>query len=118
AGWTTWSVPPQVSSPPSVVSVFPWVKGGGAGRADVVWYGSNLQVDPSAQAGEAWDVFMAQAVYPVDSSGGVTGAAPAVTQVKVTPHPMHYNDICLTGTGCITQQGNRNQADCIVVTIY
>ena len=115
-GWKTWTTA-QVSSPPSQVSVFPWVKAGGAGRADVVWYGSNLSVDPSSQSGQSWDVFMSQAVFPTTSSGGVTGGSPSVTQVKVTPHPMHFNDICLAGSTCITQQGNRNLADFFVVTM-
>src|SRR5438552_1193090 len=35
----------------------------------------------------------------------------------VSPHPMHYNDVCLAGTGCIAQQGNRNLADFFAVTI-
>ena len=29
---------------------------------------------------------------------------------------MHYNDVCLQGTGCITSQGNRNLADFFTVT--
>ncbi len=117
SGWTSWTAPTQVSFPPSMVSVFPWVKAGGAGRADVVWYGSDQSVDPSSQSGQSWDVYMSQVVYPVDGSGAVTGAQPSVAQVKVTPHPMHYNDICLAGTGCIEQQGNRNLADFFDVTI-
>jgi hypothetical protein len=116
SGWTNWSTV-QVSSSPSLVSVFPWIKAGGPGRADAVWYGSNLSVDPSSQMGQSWDVFMSQVVFPTDGTGAVTGAAPSTTQVKATPHPMHYNDICLAGTGCITQQGNRNLADFFAVTI-
>jgi len=100
-----------------MASVFPWMKAGGPGRADAVWYGSNLSVDPSSQKGQSWDVFMSQVVYPVSSTGAVTGAGPSVGQVKVTPHPMHYNDICLAGSGCIAQQGNRNLADFFAVTI-
>jgi len=117
SGWTKWTKPTQVSSPPSMVSVFPWVKAGGPGRADVVWYGSNMSVDPSSQSGQSWDVFMSQVVYPTDSTGAVTGAQPDIMQVKVTPHPMHYNDICLAGSVCIAQQGNRNLADFFAVTI-
>src|SRR2546421_12528263 len=30
---------------------------------------------------------------------------------------MHYDDICLQGTGCILSQGNRNLADFFVITI-
>jgi hypothetical protein len=116
SGWTNWKTV-QVSSAPSLVSIFPWVKAGGPGRADIVWYGSNKSANPSTRAGQAWDVFMSQVVYPVDSSGATTGAQPSVTQVKVTPHPMHYNEICLAGTGCIASQGNRNLADFFAVTI-
>ena len=114
SGWTTWTPKVQVSDG---VSVFPWIKAGGPGRADAVWYGSDKQVDPSSQMGQAWNVFMSQVVFPVSSTGAITGAAPSKALVKVTPHPMHFNDICLAGSDCITQQGNRNLADFFVITI-
>ena len=122
SGWTNWTTPVQVSDASTAtgdaVNVFPWIKAGGPGRADAVWYGQDKNVDPSSQSNQAWNVFMSQVVFPTDYlSGGVTGDAPSKTLVKVTPHPMHYNDICLMGTGCITSQGNRNLADFFVVTI-
>lgn len=121
SGWRKWTRPVQVSDGSTdtgdAVNVFPWVQAGGPGRADAVWYGSNMDVDPSSQSGQAWNVFMAQAVFPVDGHGGVTGTAPSVSLVKVSPHPMHYNDICLAGTGCIESQGNRNLADFFQVKI-
>jgi hypothetical protein len=116
-GWRVWTRPQRVSFPPSRVSIFPWVKAGGPGRADVVWYGSDKTADPSEKAGQRWDVFMSQVVFPVSRTGGVTGASPTVRQVKVTPHPMHYDDVCLAGTGCIAVQGNRNLADFFQVNI-
>jgi hypothetical protein len=121
SGWRSWTAPVQVSDGSPVTgdatNVFPWIKAGGPGRADAVWYGSNLQVDPSSHNNQAWNVFMSQVVFPTDSTGAVTGAAPSVQLVKVTPHPMHYDDVCLQGTGCIQSQGNRNLADFFVVTI-
>ena len=121
SGWTNWTTPAQVSDGSTAtgdaVNVFPWIKAGGPGRADAVWYGSDKSVDPSSQNGQSWNVFMSQVVYPVDKNGAVTGKTPAKTLVKVTPHPMHYNDICLQGSACITSQGNRNLADFFVVTI-
>src|SRR5438876_543580 len=121
SGWRRWTKPVRVSDASTgtgdAVNVFPWIKAGGAGRADAVWYGSNKNVDPSSQNGQAWNVFMAQVVYPTDSTGAITGKAPSVALVKVTPHPMHYNDVCLQGTGCIASQGNRNLADFFVVNI-
>jgi hypothetical protein len=121
SGWKKWTKPVQVSNASTTtgdaVNVFPWIKAGGPGRADAVWYGSNKAVDPSTQAHQAWNVFMSQVVFPVNTSGAITGAPPTKTLVKVSPHPMHYNDICLAGSACITQQGNRNLADFFSVTI-
>jgi hypothetical protein len=121
SGWRNWTKPVRVSNGSEAtgdaVNVFPWIKAGGAGRADAVWYGSNKRVDPSAQKHQRWNVFMSQLVFPVGAGGAITGAAPSRTLVKVTPHPMHYNDICLQGSGCVSSQGNRNLADFFTVTI-
>lgn len=117
SGWRTWTAPVQVSHAPAMVNVMPWVKAGGAGRADAVWYGGNQTADPSTATTLSWDVFMSQVVYPVNKAGAITGAAPSVTMVKATPHPMHYGTICLIGTNCITIQGNRNLADFFEVNI-
>jgi hypothetical protein len=121
SGWRTWTKPVQVSDASTgtgdAVNVFPWIKAGGPGRADAVWYGSNMNVDPSSQSGQAWNVFMNQLVFPVDKNGAITGQQPTTALVKVSPHPMHYNDICLQGTGCIGSQGNRNLADFFTITI-
>jgi hypothetical protein len=118
--WRTWTKPVRVSDGSTAtgdaVNVFPWIKAGGPGRADAVWYGSNKQVDPSTQSGQAWNVFMSQLAFPVDSTGAIAGP-PSTTLVNVSPHPVHYNDICLQGSGCITSQGNRNLADFFTVTV-
>src|SRR5438477_664035 len=115
--WTQWATPVQVSLAPSNVNVFPWVVAGAAGRSDSVWYGTDAFLEPSTNGGQAWNVYMSQVVWPVDAAGGVTLAAPTMTMVKVSPHPMHYNSICLAGTGCITQKGDRNLADFFTVTV-
>ncbi len=121
SGWKTWTKPVQVSNGSvgtgDAVNVFPWIKAGGPGRADAAWYGSNKAVDPSSQSQQSWNVFMNQLVFPVNASGAITGQPPKMALVKVSPHPMHYNDICLEGTGCITSQGNRNLADFFSMTI-
>ena len=115
SGWTRWSAPVQVSDASTATgdadNVFPWIQAGAPGRADAVWYGSNKVVDASSQSGQAWNVFMSQLVFPTDASGAVTGAPPSTQLVRVSPHPVHYNDICLLGSNCVTVQGNRNLAD-------
>src|SRR5438105_8173769 len=121
SGWTAWTAPVQVSDGSTVTgdatNVFPWIKAGGPGRADAVWYGSDKQVDPSSHNNQIWNVFMNQIVFPTNASGAVTGASPATTLVKATPHPMHYDDICLSGSACILSTGNRNLADFFEVNI-
>ncbi len=117
SGWTKWTAPVQVSQSPSNVNVFPWIKAGGPGRADAVWYGTSTVADPSSHSNQAWFPFLAQTVFPVDGNGHITGAAPGTTMARVAPHPNHYDDICLSGTNCIQSQGNRNLADFFEVNI-
>ena len=120
--WNNWTTPVQVSDGSTAtgdaVNVFPWIKAGGPGRADAVWYGSNKLANPSSTtANHVWNAWMNQVVWPTDTNGEITGAAPSTQLVKVSPHPMDFQDICLSGTGCITTQGNRNLADFFEVTI-
>jgi hypothetical protein len=122
--WNNWAAPVQVSDGSTAtgdaVNVFPWIKAGGPGRADAVWYGDRSTLDPSSTAsGHVWNAWMNQVVWPVDSNGEVTGAAPTTQLVKVSPHPMDYQDVCLSGTGCVTNSppGNRNLADFFEVNI-
>jgi hypothetical protein len=109
--WKHWSAPRTISRPPANVNVFPWVTAGAApGIIDVAWYGTDKTLKqlgtagPSAKLNQTWNLWFAQLDH-ADSS------APHVVQVKAAPHPMHYNDICLLGTLCISGAGNRNQAD-------
>jgi hypothetical protein len=114
--WTQWSPVRTIDKPPSNTNLFPWAKAGGDGILDVAWYGTDKTLaelgsdGPSAQLNQVWDVFFSQ----VDHANTAT---PNVVQVKATPHPMHYNDICMLGTLCISAQGNRNQADFFKLTI-
>ncbi len=109
--WKTWSKPRVISQAPANVNVFPWVAAGKApGIIDVAWYGTSktlkqLGADgPSAKLDQSWDLYSSQ----LDHAASGT---PHVVQVKAAPHPMHYNDICLLGTLCVSGAGNRNQAD-------
>jgi hypothetical protein len=113
SGWKTWSAPVKLSSPPGAVTtnVMPWAVAGSAGRLAVVWYGTDdITHDPSTDTHQKWNVDLAM----------VTNAAsgtPSVQHIQVTQHPTHYGTICLLGTGCITAQGNRNNADFFYDTV-
>ena len=104
--WEDWSEPIQVSSPPANTNLMPWITAGTKGRIAIAYYGtSNNQTNPSTEsAHQAWDVYVA-------SVSKANSNSPKIQQVKVTPHPMHFDSVCLEGTGCIAVQGNRNLAD-------
>jgi hypothetical protein len=114
--WTQWSPVRTIDKPPSNTNLFPWAKAGGNGILDVAWYGTDQTLaqlgsnGPSERKAQVWHVYFSQ----VDHANT---AAPHVVQVRATPHPMHYNDICMLGTLCISAQGNRNQADFFKLTI-
>src|SRR5207248_3399756 len=94
-GWASWTPKVQVSdgspSTGDAVNVFPWIKAGGPGRADAVWYGSDKAVDPSSQKNQAWNVIMNQLEFPTDTSGPLTGPPPTSALIKANPHPPHYH---------------------------
>ena len=109
--WKHWSAPRKISQAPANVNVFPWVAADKAtGVIDVAWYGTSSTLaqlgssGPSAKINQTWDLYFSQLT-------GANTAAPVSRQIVAAPHPMHYNDICLLGTACLTGQGNRNQAD-------
>lgn len=115
--WKAWSAPVKVNRPPATVNVFPWITAGAApGVVDVAWYGTNRTLGqlgkegPSAKKGQTWELWFAQIDHANSSK-------PHTVQIKAAPHPMHFNDICLLGTACITGQGNRNQADFFKMTV-
>jgi hypothetical protein len=116
SGWRHWAKPVRVSNASTrtgdAVNVFPWIQAGSAGRADAVWYGSNKRIHPSTHAQQRWNVFLSQVVWRTGPGGAVDlTRRPRVRLVKVSPHPAHYDDICLEGSACVSQQGNRNLAD-------
>jgi hypothetical protein len=100
-----WSKPVRVDVPPSRTLVFPWlVASGQPGRVAIAWYGSTTEGVADADAFHGpWDVYVAQTL-------NAQAAKPAFHQVKATTHPMHYDQVCLSGIAC-TLGGDRSLAD-------
>jgi hypothetical protein len=76
----------------------------------VAWYGSTtLGVADSATFKGPWDVYVAQTV-------DARAAKPTFEQVKATTHPMHYDQVCLSGLACTTG-GDRSLADFFAIAL-
>jgi hypothetical protein len=106
-----WSTPVRVDKPPTKTLVFPWLAAGGApGRVAVTWYGSTTEGVADADDFKGpWDVYVAQSVNALSAS-------PSWEQVKATTHPMHYDQVCLSGLAC-TLGGDRSLADFFAITL-
>ena len=103
-----WSTPVQVDREGVRTTVFPWLAAGGdPGRVAIAFYGTKTDGDPNGGDFKAsWDVY-------VNQSLNALSANPAVSQVKATTHPFHYDSICLLGLACDLSQppGDRSLAD-------
>jgi hypothetical protein len=109
---TTWSPKVQVNRDDIFSTVLPWIDAGDDGRIAVSFYGT--VVDGNPQLGTfrgPWDVYV-NTVTNADSLPADPDDK-AITQTKVTTHPIHWNSICLSGLGCnlATPPGDRTLLD-------
>jgi hypothetical protein len=91
----TWSAPRQVNRSPSATAVMPWSVAGGAGKLDIVWYGTSyydgVNAPDSYPDTATWYVYFAQNVKA--TSGG------SFSQQAATP-VIHSGQVCEGGVGC------------------
>jgi hypothetical protein len=106
AGTLPWSSPVQIDTSASQTNIFAWVSGGGASRADFVWYGGTgaNPDDPNGQ----WTVHLAQLH---ETKKGLV-----VAQSVASNHVMHVGQICETGVMC-SVNGNRDLLDFLQVAV-
>jgi hypothetical protein len=100
----TWSPPVQINKTPSNTAIFPWSTAGGAGKLDIVWYGTSYYdgTNPpdNYPMSAAWYVYFAQNLQATTTPSNFT-------QVAATPI-IHYGGVCEGGVGCT---GNRDLYD-------
>jgi hypothetical protein len=122
-GGRSWTKPIDVSAHVHGLktNLFPWVAAGSRGRVDIVWYGTRTlgkcpkqPCGPSAIHG-VWNVYMAQALNAVGSSG-TANPHPSFTTTKVSEYSPHFGAICTMGIGCSTG-GDRGLLDFLQVQV-
>jgi hypothetical protein len=100
----TWSGPFQVSKTPSNTAIYPWSTALGAGKIDIVWYGTSYYdgVNPpdNYPSSAVWYVYFAQNL-------NATKSGSAFTQLRATP-TVHLGGVCEGGVTCT---GNRDLFD-------
>ncbi len=96
---TTWSPKVQVNRDDIFSTVLPWIDAGDDGRIAISFYGSVIDGNPQLGSFRGpWDVY----VNTVTNAHSLPANPDdkAVSQTKVTTHPIHWNSICLSGLGC------------------
>src|SRR5438093_5897780 len=101
---TTWSAPSQINQSPSATAIMPWSVAGGAGKLDVVWYGTSyydgVNTPDNYPSSATWFVYFAQTLNALTTTS-------SFTQVAATPI-IHYGGVCEAGISCT---GNRDLFD-------
>jgi hypothetical protein len=107
-----WTAPVQVDTN-GITNEFPWIVGGGSGRAAIVWYGgsSTDQTLKNNDTTNVWDPRLAQLSWT--SKGGVAVTARAV----VSSQHNHYGAICSTGVTCDPTTNGRGLLDFFQVAL-
>jgi hypothetical protein len=110
----SWTTPVQVNSPPSNSNTFPVATAPAKGRLVVSWLGQSSTVDSDLMPSWFNDKQGATG-YPwygyVATITGANGLTPTIAQQPFTSKPMHYGQICNSGTTCIASGGDRTMAD-------
>ncbi len=107
-----WTAPKQVDTN-GITNVFPWIVGGGPGRAVVVWY-AGTSTDPlltNDDTSNVWHPRLAQLSWANKTGVGV-GA-----QTVVTTQANHLGAICSTGVTCDPTTNGRGLLDFFQVAL-
>src|SRR4051812_2707917 len=110
-GAVTWTTPSRVDTGTTLANVYPWLVGGGAGRADLVWY-AGTSTDPTLTNNDTtndWRVRFAQLTF---------GKSVSVTSnVVASDHVIRHGDICSKGVLCDPTKTGRNLLDFFQVAL-
>ena len=110
----SWTTPTQVNSPPSNSNTFPEAVAPAVGRLVVSWLGQESSLDSDAMPSWFNDKQGATR-YPwygyFAVISGANGLTPAIAQQRFTSKPMHYGQVCNSGTLCVATGGDRTMAD-------
>lgn len=100
------STPIQVNRDTVDSTAFPWIVASGQpGRVAVAYYGSEIEGAPDdLMLPHVWNVYVSQSLNALD------GEAADYYQVKASSYPMHYDQICQNGLGCVAG-GDRSLVD-------
>jgi hypothetical protein len=109
---STWSIPVKVNQGAAQnLTLFPWIDAAGDGGVDIVYYGTDANVNADTAV---WNVFMAQSLSA--HTGSPVFASTQVTGTSATNPPIHRGNI---STGGLQPGGSadRTLADLFQVAI-
>src|SRR4051812_8761431 len=99
-GGRHWTRPTVVAHPGVTVN-WPWITAGTDGRVAVAWYQYNRIVDLNcAPASAAMGVRVASIAH-------ADGTRPSIDTVDPIGRPIHYGEVCTSGTACVATGHDR-----------
>jgi CARDB len=114
-GGSTWNAVTKVSTGDAKTNRFPWIAGAGPGNVVVGWYGQGSGIssdsmtswyaDPNGADDYPWYGYVATIT-------NANTATPTIAQERFTDRPMHFGEICTSGTLCTADPtADRTMAD-------
>jgi hypothetical protein len=98
-----WSSPVRIAAPNGARAIWPWVAAGDPGRVSIVWYQTDKVADLSCEVAQ----FSVYEAHVLDA----TSVNRSVEVTKVVDRPIHDNNLCEGGTGCVATGEDRRLGD-------
>ena len=99
----------------SHADIFPWIRGGGPGRVDMVWYhgvgGVTNQYRNPGNKDTKWTVAFTQLFNALPSSTGTLAPTVKALDLNASSGVIHTGSICNNGTLCDVVGGDRTLLD-------
>ncbi len=118
----TWTTPIQINGNPANSNIFPWTVAGSPGLVEAAFLGTASPSPPAsfpnwfsnrqAATSAKWFPYVVQVHFNFTSPG-----SSVIYQTQASEHPVHYGQICDSGTLCLETNGDRVLGDFITLTI-
>ncbi|HEX8598007.1 MAG TPA: S-layer homology domain-containing protein [Chloroflexia bacterium] len=116
----TWSEPIRLNGNNANTTIFPWIVAGEDGRVAVAYLGTDKYGSPGPDSFPSWfndkpaSATVKWYLY-VNYLDNANTANPTIYQAQASQHPVHYGQVCTSGTLCLATGGDRTMADFLTI---
>ncbi|MDQ3705649.1 MAG: S-layer homology domain-containing protein [Chloroflexota bacterium] len=116
----TWSDPIRLNGNQANTTIFPWIVAGEEGRVAVAYIATDQFGAPGPDSFPSWfndkpaSATVKWHLY-VNYLENAHTPNPTIYQAQASQHPVHYGQVCTSGTLCLATGGDRTMADFLTI---